>query len=388
MSTKIYLIRHAEAEGNLYRRVHGHYDSNITELGMRQIAALRDRFIDIPVDALYSSDLVRAQTTARAIGTPRGMEAITSERLREVYMGRWEDLTWATLERDDAEQLRFYSRDPAQWNVGEAYADKKARIFGAVQDFAEKHPNETICIVAHGCVIRTLLAMILDIPSERITEIPHCDNTGVSFLEYEDGVFQLHYMNDASHLTEETSTFARQNWWKSTDGTATGNVDYFPLDLTKDADRYLAYRREAWESVYGSLEGYAGDAVYLSHAKQHAAAHPGALVEAYLRDTPIGVLELDIARADFLGEGHISFYYVLPEFRNRGLGVQLLGHAISVYRALGRDTLTLHVSDQNQAAIGFYERLGFKNVGRPDGANGRLWEMELDIRVRVRYEDE
>ena len=29
--TTIYLIRHAEAEGNLYRRVHGWYDSLITE---------------------------------------------------------------------------------------------------------------------------------------------------------------------------------------------------------------------------------------------------------------------------------------------------------------------------------------------------------------------
>ena len=28
--TTIYLIRHAEAEGNLYRRIHGWYDSLIT----------------------------------------------------------------------------------------------------------------------------------------------------------------------------------------------------------------------------------------------------------------------------------------------------------------------------------------------------------------------
>ena len=28
--TKIYLIRHAEAEGNLYRMAHGHYNGMIT----------------------------------------------------------------------------------------------------------------------------------------------------------------------------------------------------------------------------------------------------------------------------------------------------------------------------------------------------------------------
>lgn len=30
MSTTIYLVRHAEAEGNLGRRCHGHYDSMLT----------------------------------------------------------------------------------------------------------------------------------------------------------------------------------------------------------------------------------------------------------------------------------------------------------------------------------------------------------------------
>ena len=41
--TTIYLVRHAEAEGNLYRLVHGWYNSLITENGYRQIAALEER---------------------------------------------------------------------------------------------------------------------------------------------------------------------------------------------------------------------------------------------------------------------------------------------------------------------------------------------------------
>ncbi|MBS1409295.1 MAG: phosphoglycerate mutase, partial [Oscillospiraceae bacterium] len=41
--TKIYLVRHAEAEGNVYRRIHGQYDSRITPNGLRQVEALRAR---------------------------------------------------------------------------------------------------------------------------------------------------------------------------------------------------------------------------------------------------------------------------------------------------------------------------------------------------------
>ena len=67
MTTKLYLIRHAEAEGNLFRVAHGQYDSNITPRGYRQLAYLRRRFQDIRLDAVYGSDLTRAHTTASAL---------------------------------------------------------------------------------------------------------------------------------------------------------------------------------------------------------------------------------------------------------------------------------------------------------------------------------
>ena len=44
--TRLYLIRHAEAEGNIYRRMDGHYDSRVTLNGLRQIEALDRRFAD------------------------------------------------------------------------------------------------------------------------------------------------------------------------------------------------------------------------------------------------------------------------------------------------------------------------------------------------------
>ena len=71
--TTLYLIRHAEAEGNLYRRIHGQYNSLITDNGYRQIQALQKRFADVPIDAVYSSDLFRTMTTARAIYVPKGL---------------------------------------------------------------------------------------------------------------------------------------------------------------------------------------------------------------------------------------------------------------------------------------------------------------------------
>ena len=71
--TTIYLIRHAEAEGNLHRRIHGWYDALITENGFAQMRALEERFRDIPIDAVWSSDLYRTRATARAVYVPKGL---------------------------------------------------------------------------------------------------------------------------------------------------------------------------------------------------------------------------------------------------------------------------------------------------------------------------
>ena len=50
--TKIYIIRHAEAEGNAYRRCHGQYDSLLTKKGEYQVGALSERFSRVPIDAV------------------------------------------------------------------------------------------------------------------------------------------------------------------------------------------------------------------------------------------------------------------------------------------------------------------------------------------------
>lgn len=97
--TTIYLIRHAEAEGNLYRRIHGWYDALVTENGLRQIQALEQRFQGEHFDAVWSSDLYRTCTTARAVYEPRGLELRTDPELRELNMGDWEDQTWGQVRR-------------------------------------------------------------------------------------------------------------------------------------------------------------------------------------------------------------------------------------------------------------------------------------------------
>jgi len=381
--TKLYIIRHAEAEGNLYRRIHGQYDSLVTDMGLQQIDALRVRFADIPIDAVYSSDMVRTQSTARAVSIPRNLPVHTTPALREAGMGRWEDLPWGQVEREEPEQLRYFAQNPVLWDIGsnEPFSALTERMASAVAEIAAQHPGQTVAIFTHGNGIRSLLAHMLDIPSDRLSEVGHCENTGVSLLEFDGEAFHVRFMNDAVHLTPEISTFARQAWWRNPHSRDLGNMEFMPMDLDREGERYLTYRRELWAHVHGGLAGYTDD--FLHQARERGNTHPQAVVEAYLGGSPAGFLELDITCGHERGLGSIAAFYLSPAFRGKNLGVQMIGHAVSVYRPLERRRLALKVAPHHQEAIGFYERFGFARSGTAEGALGPLRVMEKDIEVKI-----
>ena len=202
--TTIYLIRHAEAEGNLYRRVHGWYDSLITDNGYRQIAALRGRFADVPIHAVYSSDLFRTQTTARAIYLSHGLELHTTQGLREISLGAWEDRPWGALEREDALNLIRFNHSAPDFRVrgGETFAQVQARLKKTVLELAAAHPGQTVALFSHGTAIRCLQAAVRGLGPGEMDGLGHSDNTAVTCLEVEGDRVRIVYENDNSHLPE------------------------------------------------------------------------------------------------------------------------------------------------------------------------------------------
>ena len=370
-------MRHAEAEGNLYRRIHGQYESTVTHNGLRQIAALRERFAPVPVDVCYSSDLIRTRTTAQAVWVPKELPLRLDPRFREVRLGCWEDVPFGQLEREEPVMMARFNSDPFRWEVegAERFSEYSGRFLEALRQTAERHDGQTVAIFSHGCVIRAM-QMCLFYSPETISEIGHCDNTGVSLLEYENGAFRAVYLNDNSHLSPEISTLARQSWWRKSTGRKDRNLWFRPL--RDDGSWYAACRREAWETVYGPVRSFDG-AAYYQEALREAAGEPWALCEAMLGDERVGLLQLAVNRGAEIGAGYIPFLYLVPSHRRQGLGIQLIGQAVSFFRPRGRTCLQLRVSPENRSALAFYQRYGFRQLpGTPEGPHG-LVRMELNI---------
>ena len=188
--TRIFIIRHAEAEGNLYRRLHGQYDSLLTENGLKQVTALRKRFEKEQVDACYSSDLIRTRMTAKAIYEPKHLPLQTDPRFREIRMGIWEEVPFGEVGQHEKHLLDTFNEDPAHWVIpgAERYEEYTGRFLAAMTEAAEAHDGQSIAIFSHGSVIRGVL-MRLFYGADHPEQTGHCDNTGVTLLE--DGGFSL-----------------------------------------------------------------------------------------------------------------------------------------------------------------------------------------------------
>ena len=338
----------------MFRRAHGHYNGLITGKGYLQIDALRKRFENEQIDVIYSSNLSRTCVTATALSEPRGLEINTTEKLREVNMGAWEDKAWGDIEHFDFDMMFNFENDPGKWSVpgSEAYEDVKSRMYDFLVWAAKENDGKTIACFSHGFAIRSLMCKLFDVPSKETKAMKYCDNTAVALLTYENDELKVRYKNDNSHLNDEISTFARQKWWRESKERVSDNLRFQPLGEV------------ASESLLKIFRAKVGERAYVD--EQFA---------AYLGDEPKGILGLDTIREKERNFGWMSYIHVVPQHRQKTYGVQLLGLAISVFRALGRDKLRVELPSGSRG-VNFFIKYGFKTLDATD----ELCVMEKDIR--------
>ena len=77
-------------------------------------------------------------------------------------------------------------------------------------------------------------------------------------------------------------------------------------------------------------------------------------------------------------ECYLAELYVVPERRGQGIGRALMAAAMEVARGEGATRMDLGTSEDDVAARGLYESLGFNNrEGPPDGPLNYFYEREL-----------
>lgn len=348
--TTIYLIRHAEAEGNLYRIAQGQDNSALTDRGWRQVRALERRFDGVRIDAVYTSDLYRTRATASALYRPRNLTPHLVPELREIHVGVWERKTWGEIVRRWPEQMADFGRRMDRWHMegAETPSEVLERVLGALEKIAAENEGRTAAVFSHGYAIRLVLANLQGI-SLRDTgdRTPTGDNTAVSLLEWDGKSFRVAWQNDNSHLLTP-EYLAGEKVRRRANGLEPG-LFFAPLRLPEQ------------EGLPAALAG--GD---LTEAAFDAALP--ALV-GYLGEEPVGFVQFGPA------EGDISLACVRRDCRNRGFGVQLIGQAVYHWRPLGAERLRITLPE-GCAAERFFAGCGFAPA-ETAGPDGTRWEKDI-----------
>lgn len=96
--------------------------------------------------------------------------------------------------------------------------------------------------------------------------------------------------------------------------------------------------------------------------------------------TNVGEAQSEDATPDAL---EIERIYVLKRFKGRGLGRFMLERAFEEARARGAESVWLGVWEHNDAALGFYEHLGFKALGSYAFYIGKTRDTDLLMRRKI-----
>jgi alpha-ribazole phosphatase len=188
-ATRLVLVRHGEPDESMHGRCYGRLDVPLSAAGLRRAAGVGEALRAHELDAVYSSPLQRAFDTARAVASAHGLEPVPREALRELDFGELEGMSHGEIASDYPELYRFWMDDPSavRFPGGEALSDLRARVLPEVAGIRERHEGQAVAVVAHGGVVRVMLAEALELPGSAFFRLDQ-PYGAVSVIDWIEGV--------------------------------------------------------------------------------------------------------------------------------------------------------------------------------------------------------
>lgn len=139
----VYYSPHATSVDNEAGRASGHADVPLSQQGRQAAATLARHYADIPVDAVFCSDLRRAADTAALVFGTRGAPIIHDARLREFDYGT---MTQQPREQVEAE---FLQRITTPFPGGESMLTVVERVGAFLYDMLAAYDGKAFVVIGH-----------------------------------------------------------------------------------------------------------------------------------------------------------------------------------------------------------------------------------------------
>lgn len=159
LKNKYLFLRHGQTKYNLEKRYMGRIDEPLTNKGMQEA---KDILLDINIDLMYCSTLIRANQTAEIIKDKYNINIIQDERLVEKNGGLTEGLHYEKIENDYPNTWKIWERKGLKETIttpfpeGESDLDVIMRIQDLITEIESKYKNMNILFVSHHGVLIAL----------------------------------------------------------------------------------------------------------------------------------------------------------------------------------------------------------------------------------------
>lgn len=198
---RIILIRHGHSKTNEENIFAGHFDTPLTEQGVKQ-AEITAEYVakNYDVDIIFTSDLKRARITAEKLATLTNKEIICSQKLREINGGEWQEKPYADLSELYPEDYSVWQKDmgKAVCTGGESVKELYDRINEEIEKIINNNPNKNITIVTHATPIRVFTAKVMGYTVEELAKVNWVPNASVSVFKIENGKIEIEILGENS----------------------------------------------------------------------------------------------------------------------------------------------------------------------------------------------
>ena len=189
---RILVVRHAQTQANIDEVYLGQRDIELSPLGIEQSRAAIEGIAAWQPDRIFTSPLARC---AVAIADPAaaacGLRAQRDDRITEMDFGPLEGLGYRTVE--ELGMPLPWGPTSSAWPAGsgEPVEDFKERIGAAFADYAQLEGKT--CVVAHGGVIRGMLAACIGFNFNRFWDLVVGNVSGYLLDSYGDHLELVRY---------------------------------------------------------------------------------------------------------------------------------------------------------------------------------------------------
>jgi len=199
---QVILARHGETAWNVEEIYRGRKDVDLDALGVKQAEALGKYLSNWQLQAVYSSPLGRALTTASIIAQYQGVETHVDDGLIDFDYGEWQGLSEQEVKKLYPALHNEWQHNPHKVKMpcGESLTDVRGRTTGVVNELISKYTGSVV-LVSHRVVNKVLICSLLGLDNSHFWNIRQ-DVCGITIFDYVNGRFVLTRHNDTSHLKE------------------------------------------------------------------------------------------------------------------------------------------------------------------------------------------